>query len=512
MPSPQTWNEKTKTSRLFWGIAIGLLLLAAGYSWQSFKPEAVPTRLYPAGDGSLAAWTPYGGHWTSIDHVIYSTHERQDRGAKLVTGSERWTNYTLSTDMRFDGDFGDLGVVVRSRDEAVGLDAYNGYYVGVRMDGGGGSLMVGRSNYGWSEARPVPVPGGVHPGAWLRLTVVAYGCDIAASVQNMSTLQTAWIAFHERSCLKSGRIGLRSVDNNGVWRNISLRSASREDYLALEQHAGSIEQPVVLNGPPWWTPWHVGMLFVGVLATALLIQFAYFRAARWKSDTIIQERERMAHEIHDTMAQSFAGVGYQIQGIRSSVVRGDQLDRQHIADQLAVAYQLIRRCHQEASGTIAMLGLSSASEQRGLLETLRETADRIGGDKIKTHTALEGHATTISLSLADALLHIGQEAIANAVGHGNPSMLTIKLRYEEDAVELSVSDDGQGFEMSPHTTGLGIMGMQKRARNVAAVLEILSVPGEGTEIRVRAECRIQRLPARILSWLRELLWNGRGSV
>lgn len=494
-----------KVPRLLWGLAVCMPLLSAGYGWQSFRQEAVPTRVYTAGDGSLAGWTPYGGHWTGVDHVIYSTHERQDRGAKLVTGSNRWTNYSVSTDMRFDGDFGDLGVIVRSGDEAVGLDAYNGYYVGVRMDGGGGSLMVGRSNYGWSEARPVPMPGGVHSGTWLRLKVVAYDCDIAASVENLSTSQTAWIAFRGRSCLRSGHIGLRSVDNNGMWRNVSLQPATRGDYLALEQHAGSIEQPMVLNGPPWWTPWHVGMLFASVLAAALLVQSAYFRVERWKSDTIMQERERLAHEIHDTMAQSFAGVGYQIQGIRSSVVRGDHLDRQHIADQLNVAYQLIRRCHQEASGTIAMFGLSSAVEQRALLETLRETAARIACDKIRTHTRLEGEATPLSLSLADALLQIGQEAIANAVGHANPTTLTITLRYEEDAVELTVSDDGQGFEMSPRTAGLGIMGMQKRARNVAAALEIVSAPGEGTKIRVRAERREQRLPVRIASRLRQLL-------
>jgi signal transduction histidine kinase len=479
------------------------MLLGMGLGWRALVHEAVPVHVYQADTNSLAEWTPYGGMWTSADHVIYSHHE-EERAAKLMTGSEQWTNYTMSAEMRFNGEHGDMGLIIRSHDENVGLDAYNGYYVGLRMDGGG-SLLIGRSNYGWWEARPVPVPGGLHTGSWMRLRVTAYGCDIAASVEDLATGQMAWIAFHERSCLKSGRIGLRSVDIEGVWRNVTIQPATQADYLAIEQHARSVEQPVIPNGPPWWTPWHVGMLFVCVLSAALMAQFAYFRVERWKSDTIMQERERLAHEIHDTMAQSFAGVGYQIQGIRSSVVRGEHLDARHIAEQLSVAYQLIRRCHAEASGTIAMLGLASPLVQRKLLETLAETAGRIAGDKIQTRTHLEGSYAPLSLSLADALLHIGQEAIANAVGHGDPTELTITLRYEEEAVELIVADNGHGFELSPQTAGFGIMGMQKRARNMAAVLEIVSAPGRGTEVRVKAPRTEDGLPRRAMARLREFL-------
>lgn len=243
-------------------------------------------------------------------------------------------------------------------------------------------------------------------------------------------------------------------------------------YQALRRHAAFVERLEVPAGPPWWTPWHVGMLFAAALAVALLTQLVFFRIQQWKAYTITEERERLAHEIHDTMAQSFAGVGYQIQGIRRSVVRSDRQDSRQIAEQLSVAYQLVRKCHVEASRTIAMLGSASPQIQQNLLGSLAETARRIAGDQIRTVTRLQGNSVSLSLRIADAMLHIGQEAIANAVSHSEPTLLTITLSFEGKDVELAVEDNGQGFDYSPGKAGFGILGMQKRARGVEGTLRI----------------------------------------
>jgi hypothetical protein len=141
-------------------------------------------------------------------------------------------------------------------------------------------------------------------------------------VTNLNTHQTAWIAFEEHFCVKSGRFGLRTLNANATWRNISIEPASWNDYHELAKHAALVEHPVIVNGPPWWTPWHVGMLFIGALALSLMIQLAYFRFKNWETNKINRERERLAHEIHDTMAQGFAGVGYQIQGIGEARISG----------------------------------------------------------------------------------------------------------------------------------------------------------------------------------------------
>lgn len=443
----------------------------------------VSARTFELQTGRMDDWTAVGGSWGIAQGAIFnSSHER---GSKLLTGLSTWGDYTVSADIRFEGDNADMGVILRTSDEKKeGSDTYNGYYVGIRtLDG---SMVIGRSAFVWMEANPLKLPGGVHSSVWYRLRATAVGCNIAASVQNLSTQQTGWMAFEEPSCLRTGRIGLRSLNAGGTWRNISVAPATWNDYLAMRQHAASVERPTVLPGPPWWTPLHVGMIFAGVLALALLTQLALFRIHRWKAYAITQERERLAHEIHDTMAQSFAGIGYQIQGIRRSVMRYDRPDSRQIADQLSIAYQLVRKCHEQASRTIAMLGSSSPGIQQNLLGSLEATARRIAGDQINTNTRLKGTSTPLNLRLADAFVHIGQEAIANAVSHSDPTELTITLEYQGENVELIVQDDGSGFDYKQENAGFGILGMQKRARDVSASFLIKSMPGAGTEVRVKA--------------------------
>jgi signal transduction histidine kinase len=497
------WPAATPKQLLAIGLACAGLACAAWLWRGSGRAETVvPTHSFSLHDGQMGEWKAIGGKWEIVDGVMRS--ESSTRGAKLMAGSNHWSDYTLTSDIRFDGTAADMGVMIRSNDETVGTDTYNGYFVGFRnLDG---TLVIGRANYGeWVEARPVPIPGGVSPGVWYRLRVTAFKCHIAASAQNLTTLQTAWIAFEERSCVKSGRIGLRSLNADGMWRNISVGEAGWNDYLELQRHATSVEQPAVYQGPPWWTPWHVGMLFAAVLTLALLVQLAYFRIQQWKAFAITQERERLAHEIHDTMAQSFAGVGYQIQGIRRSVIRGNYQDSRVIADQLSVAYQLVRKCHEEAGRTIAMFSTSLPLTPHNLLEALARTARRIGGEQIKIVTRLNGNSSPLTLRVADALLHIGQEAIANAVSHADPTVLTISLSFEGSDVELAVEDNGQGFDYTPAVAGFGVLGMQKRAQAVAGRLQIDSVAGAGTILRVRAGLEEENLRTRVLTLIKKKL-------
>ena len=460
----------------------GALLVRLLFYVKSIKQ--VPHRVYQVSADHQSEWEAVGGNWQFHNDIIESRHS-DDRGAKLLTGSPDWRNYTLTADLRFNSDRGDIGVIFRSQDEQNGVDTYNGYYVGLRSDGG--TLIIGRSDYGWVEARPVPLPGGFQALSWYRLRVTGYGCNIAAMVQNLATSQTAWVAFHDRSCVKNGRIGLRSVDVDGAWRNISVEPATEQDYLGMRRHTDSVEQAIVLTGPPWWTPWHVGELFLGILASALTLQLGFYRFQQWKADAILQDRQRLAHDIHDTMAQNFAGLGYHIQGIRSGLLRGSLKEPQQVAEQLGIAYQLIRRCHTEASETIQMLGSNSLDTQEELSMTLASAAYRIADSGITVDRKATGTPPTLNLRLADALQHIGREAIANAVTHSGLTKLSIQVQYEPRRVKLIVRDNGRGFACGPEPQGFGLSGMQKRARDVSGTLRITSQPGFGTEVHVEAE-------------------------
>jgi signal transduction histidine kinase len=464
----------------------------------------VPARTYDLQPADMSEWTRFGGSWEIGDGAVHSNS--YERGAKLLAGSKYWSNYTVTSDIWFNGPAADMGVVIRTNDESVGVDSYNGYFVGLRsLDG---TLVLGRASYTWLEALPVVMPGGIRPFTWYRLQVTAYGCNLGASVTNLSTQQKAWIAYSEHFCVKSGRFGLRTLNANAEWRNISVQPATWSDYYEIQRHAAGVLHPIVVNGPPWWTPWHVGMLFVGALTAALLIQLAYFRFTTWKTNTINRERERLAHEIHDTMAQGFAGIGYQIQGIRTSIVRGEFADSAGISDQLNVAYQLVRSCHEEASRTIALLGLASPQIQHDLLRVLAEIARKTARNKVETIAELRGDPIPLNLRLADALLHIGREAIANALNHGDPTVLKIQLKFEDDSVELVVEDNGTGFDDAKEVEGFGILGMQKRARGIGGVLQMASAPGKGTQVRVKANLQDSRLLNRfgpgIRRWIRSV--------
>jgi signal transduction histidine kinase len=493
---------KSSANKVAVGLVCAALVLTA-WLWlrSSQTKNTVPSHTFSLQAGRTDEWKAIGGKWHIVDGAVLN--ESNVRGAKLLAGSTLWRDYTLSSDVRFDGAAADMGVMIRSNDETEGTDTYNGYFLGLRsLDD---TLVIGRANYGeWVEARPIPMPGGVTPGVWYRLRVTAYQCHIAASVQNLATLQTASLAFEEHFCVRSGRIGLRSLNADGMWRNVSITGAGWSDYLELAKHAASVEHPAVVQGPPWWTPWHVGMLFAVVSALTLLAQLVYFRIRQWKTLAITQERERLAHEIHDTMAQSFAGVGYQIQGIRRSVMRSAHQDSRLIADQLNVAYQLVRKCHEEAGRTIAMFSTSLPATPQSLLQALARTARKIAGEQIKVITRLNGNPLPLTLRVTDALLHIGQEAIANAVTHSDPTVLTITLSFEANDVELIVEDNGQGFAYAPERAGFGILGMQKRARDVAGTLQVQSVAGAGTILRVKAGLQEERLGRRIATLLKKL--------
>lgn len=478
------------------GLASAGLLTGLGW-WLHGVKEAnrVPSQSYSLQTGQLNGWTSVGGKWNVVNGAI--RNDSYERGAKLLTGSSAWGNYTLTSDVAFEDDNADMGLVVRVSHAEEGTDTYDGYYIGLRtLDS---TMVIGRAAFGWTEAPPVHIPGGIRSGVWYRLRVTAYGCNIAASVQNLTTLQSAWIAFTQTDCLKTGQIGIRSLNAGGMWRNISVAPAQRNDYEQLRSHVASVERLEVMPGPPWWTPWHVSMLFVGTLAFALLAQLLYFRIQQWKAYAITRERERLAHDIHDTMAQSFAGIGYQIQGIRSTLLRADHLDLSHVAEQLQVAYQLVRTCHEEASRTIAMLGSGPSPAPQHLLVSLAELAHKLTDDRVKVFTELKGNPPPLSFQVADALVHIGREAIVNAVSHSNPTVLVIRLIYRHNKVVLLVEDNGGGFEYNAETAGFGILGMQQAARNVNGTLNIQSTPGQGTRVRVTVQMRNISLLKRIFT-------------
>jgi signal transduction histidine kinase len=222
----------------------------------------------------------------------------------------------------------------------------------------------------------------------------------------------------------------------------------------------------------------------------LLGQYLYGRAKQWRWRAIVQERERLAHELHDTLAQSFAGVAFQLQGIRNGLEQADAAGIARVNQQIDLACDVVRQTHEEASLSIAMLREEwPAGKELGA--ALEECAASIvaGGDvRIVRKGRSDGRGVPahIPVRVADALFHIGREAIVNSVRHADPRQIVLSIEYEVKRVVLTVEDEGRGFDPAQLTRGFGLRGMEKRARSIAAQLAVTSQTGKGTRVRVTA--------------------------
>jgi hypothetical protein len=262
----------------------------------------------------------------------------------------------------------------------------------------------------------------------------------------------------------------------------------------------SLDDLEVIEGPPWWSAQHLIALTIGCLVLALtgLSVFIFFE--RWRLQGILDERERLAHEMHDTLAQSFAGLGFQLEAISEDVGQNSS-----ILPQLEIARSMVRSSHEETRRSITALRPKTL-ESIGLLAALEERARyMVHSDvSVAVRTRLTGNRRAIPLRVSDTLLRIGQEAVANSILHAHPANLTLSLIYSQRALELVVEDDGIGFQTGNASAGFGIRGMNKRAETIGATFAIKSIPGKGTAVHVVVPLQP--------SWMRIMLQRGRWKI
>ena len=255
----------------------------------------------------------------------------------------------------------------------------------------------------------------------------------------------------------------------------------------------------IIAGPPWWSTGHIIGLVIATAVLALISVILYHRVENWRLRAILEERGRLAHEMHDTLAQSFAGIGFQLQAISNGVPQ----DMAKLHEQLDLARDLVRHSHEEARRSIATLRAEEL-ESEDLAIALEHCARRmVGGTAVEVIAGTVGNPRPIPLHTTDTLFRIGQEAVANAIRHANPSRLMIRVLWSESHVRLHIEDDGRGFEPSGGLTGFGIRGMRRRAQTISAVLGVNSQSGTGTSVDVEAP-----LPPRVTAavWPR-ILWK-----
>ncbi|MGI8772919.1 MAG: histidine kinase [Acidobacteriaceae bacterium] len=253
----------------------------------------------------------------------------------------------------------------------------------------------------------------------------------------------------------------------------------RLPFVLLLRSADDIE---VIAGPPWWNTRHIVAIGLCILALTLLGHLAQNRVERWRLRTILEEREHLAHEMHDTLAQSFAGLGFQLEAIRDGVPQ--EIPAVH--QQLDLACDLVRRSHQEARRSIAALRRDIVGHN-DLLPALEHCARKmVEHCRVAVTVAQQGEIRPLSPPVSDALFRIGQEALANSVRHAQPTSIAIAVSYIDGGIELQVDDNGVGFQPDHASAGFGLQGIQKRAHRICATAHIISAPGAGTRVHVIA--------------------------
>lgn len=199
--------------------------------------------------------------------------------------------------------------------------------------------------------------------------------------------------------------------------------------------------------------------------------------------SILEERNRMAREIHDTLAQAFTGILAQVGAAK-----------QVLADDLEAT-----GAHLDLIKELALTGLSEARrsvvalrpqllEEGSLQSALHRLVAQLRTAAMDTtlHDEIEGAVYSLPTEVESNLLRIGQEALTNAIRHANADEIRVKLVYDRDQVCLRVRDNGQGFGVGsvPFSEGFGLLGMSERAERIGAQLTIRSQPEQGTEIIV----------------------------
>ena len=198
---------------------------------------------------------------------------------------------------------------------------------------------------------------------------------------------------------------------------------------------------------------------------------------------ITDERQRMAREIHDTLAQGLAGILTQVQAAQRSADRPEDLRRR-----LDTAARLARDSLSEARRTV--LAIRPEVLEKALLpDALADVAGQWAAvSGVPAEVTTTGDPRPLHPAVETALLRTTQEALANVAKHASASRVGLTLSYMEDVVMLDVRDDGVGFDPARVPTcdgadsGYGLTAMRQRMRRLTGRLDVESEPGAGTAI------------------------------
>jgi signal transduction histidine kinase len=278
--------------------------------------------------------------------------------------------------------------------------------------------------------------------------------------------------------------GICLVRNGGLW-------STPQSFQILLRSAQDVS---VLHAPPWWNLRHALWLLAilsGVLLAVLAGMFVLGRKMRGQMllirqklqhGAVLEERNRIARELHDSLEQELAGITMQLDLAVDCFRQAPSVAFRA----LDTARNMSRHSMVEARRSVWDLRCDLL--ERGDLPSALSQIVRplVPGDEARIEVNVSGSTFRLPGRVEMNLLRIGQEAVANAIKHGHASTVQIELQYSSEKVLLKVCDDGCGFrpDHSSSAGHFGMLDMHERAESLGCHLQIESVPGRGTTIAV----------------------------
>jgi PAS domain S-box-containing protein len=271
-----------------------------------------------------------------------------------------------------------------------------------------------------------------------------------------------------------------------VWRDYLKRKAAKK-FLGV---------PILVGGQVWgfigvrhadrapYRPEEIELTQALAHQVMLALQLNEL-AEQGRRAAVFEERNRMARDIHDTLAQGFTGVIVQLEAAEDAVSCGC---RKEADDHLHRAGELARRSLSEARRSVHALR-PQALQEHNLWNALKDTIKNTTvGTALRTTFAMQGKPPKLPQPWQENLLHIGQEALTNTLKYAHARNFETRLSYKAKKLRMELRDDGDGFKVHDRNDGVGLAGMRERVEQMGGELKITSSRGKGTKITVLLPC------------------------
>ena len=281
------------------------------------------------------------------------------------------------------------------------------------------------------------------------------------------------IAYYTNLPPRHYRFHVQAANNDGVWNETGATIA-------------------FFVRPPFYRRlWFLLLCLLLIGAIAALLYRLRLRRLHSQFDAVLTERNRMAREIHDTLAQSFVGVSVQLE-LASQLLIQSQIPAARQQIDRTRAY--VREGLAEARRSI--WDLRAVTAQHTLPTRLTHLVEKSNPEPLTTHLDIGGTYHPLSPKVEEEVLRIAQEALTNVARHADATHISIDLRYHSTLLTLTISDNGRGFQASddslPAKGHFGLQGMRERAAQINAQLNVESAAGKGTRITLDVPILVEK--------------------